>query len=115
MSRVIGLALVVYALAGSTVAVEDASAATIRECGSAGSLYSGQVRLYNVTSRLMPCRTARRFARNFVFKSGPETDFTCSEDRYCRWRGWRCRNVAVPGEIDHRCTSRGRVVRWQAG
>ena len=44
----------------------------------------------------MACPKARHFARNFVYYGGQETDFTCSEDRYCTFRGWDCRNVAFP-------------------
>jgi hypothetical protein len=48
------------------------------------------------------------------------TDPACAEDRYCRYRGWRCRDVGyrIPRgyEVDSRCTrSGGRVVRFQYG
>jgi hypothetical protein len=70
--------------------------------------------IYNVTTRVVPCRFARRFARRVI------TDPACAEDRYCRYRGWRCRNVGyrIPRgyEVDSRCTrSGGRVVRFQYG
>jgi hypothetical protein len=84
------------------------AAARIRECGDVNR------HIYNVTTRVVPCRFARRFARRVI------TDPACAEDRYCRYRGWRCRNVGyrIPRgyEVDSRCTrSGGRVVRFQYG
>lgn len=95
-----------------------ASAHSIRECGSHGDTGNGRIGwtygrilgagTFNVTSRVVSCRTARRVAR----RSYP--------DRYVRrwsWRGWRCRILASAHEYsDQRCTKRGgRVVRWQSG
>ncbi len=86
------------------------AAAPIRECGRAGTLYNGQVSVYNVTSRNVPCPRARRFARRQILYGGP----ACREDRWCTYRGWRCRHVAYRAEVDIRCTKGGgRVVRWQ--
>jgi hypothetical protein len=44
----------------------EASAHPIRECGNAGTLYGGAVNVYNVTSRAVGCRDARRFARRYI-------------------------------------------------
>jgi hypothetical protein len=91
------------------------AAAPIRECGNAGTLYNGQVRIYNVTSRVVRCRFARRFARSQVRYGGP----ACREDRWCTYRGWRCRHIAYRTESDVRCTRFTAhavlVVRWQYG
>jgi hypothetical protein len=88
----------------------SAEAAPIRECGDAGTLYNGQVSVYNVTSRNVPCPRARRFARRQVRYGGP----ACREDRFCTYRGWRCTHYSHRGESDVRCTrSSGRVVHWQ--
>jgi hypothetical protein len=83
--------------------------APIRECGD----LSGR-RIYNITARRVSCRFARRFARH-IFRNP-----ACAEDRYCRFRSFRCThyNYRIPGgrEGDVRCTrSGGRVVRFQYG
>jgi hypothetical protein len=85
------------------------AAAPIRECGDLG--HRG---IYNVTSRMVRCRSARSLARRIF------TDPACAEDRFCRFRGFRCthHNYPIPGgrEGDVRCTrSGGRVVRFQYG
>jgi hypothetical protein len=88
------------------------AAAPIRECGDAGTLYNGRVRVYNVTTRVVRCRFARRFARRQIVYGGP----ACREDRWCTYRGWRCRHIASRSKSDVRCTkSGGGVVRWQYG
>jgi hypothetical protein len=95
-----------------TLRVRGSAAAPIRECGDAGRLYTGRVQVYNVTSRVVGCRFARRFARSQILYGGP----ACREDRWCTYRGWTCRHVAYRDESDIRCTkSGGRVVRWQYG
>jgi hypothetical protein len=86
------------------LSVPRAEAAPIRECGNAGTLHDGQVRVYNVTSRNVVCPRARRFARNQMRYGGP----ACAEDRYCTYRGWRCTHF--PGDI--RCTNSARVIHW---
>jgi len=92
-----------------------ASSATVTACGAAGSVFQGQVRIANVTARNVPCQTAREFASGFETTSGAETDFRCSEDASCTWRGWTCRNDGRQARsIDHRCEKGERVVRWQA-
>jgi hypothetical protein len=61
---------------------------------------------------------ARRFARSFTHNSGEESGFTCSEDFYCTWRGWSCRNDGRSGLVKHRCetvntdTRKVMVVTW---
>jgi hypothetical protein len=109
--RIIAAAALTAGLTAPSAALA-AEAAPIRECGDAGTLYGGQVRVYNVTSRVVGCRFARRFARAQIRHGGP----ACREDRWCSYRGWRCRHVAYRTESDIRCTkSGGRVVRWQYG
>ncbi len=96
-----------------------ASAAPIRECGNYGDTGSGRVGwtfgevygagIFNLTSRRVSCRTARRVAR-----------YSYPTDRYVRrwsWRGYRCRILSSAHEYsDQRCTKiGGRVVRWQSG
>src|SRR3954470_23104871 len=92
-----------------------AHAGPIRECGNYG-LVNGHERwtygqidgggIFNVTSRVVRCRTARRVARHAYSKSGK---------RHYRYKHWKC-HVLHEGldYADTRCTrSRGRVVRWQ--
>jgi hypothetical protein len=62
---------------------------------------------------------AKRFARTFTAKSGEETDLAYSEDCYCMWRGWHCRNDSRdPDKLRHRCETidtkmhRIKVVKW---
>jgi hypothetical protein len=110
MRRALGAILAAASLVAVTTAPADA--APIRECGDAGTFFNGAVSIYNVTSRVVPCPRARRFARRYYRYGGP----ACREDRYCTYRGWRCRNVAYREETDSRCTnSGGRVVRFQVG
>jgi hypothetical protein len=91
--------LLVACVAVAALPVSHAGAHPIKECGNAGTLYDGAISVYNVTTRAVSCRAARRFARRYIVYGGP----ACAEDRYCRYRGWRCRNVAVGAEIDSRC------------
>jgi hypothetical protein len=106
------LAVLAVLVAGWGGVTSEAEAAPIRECGDAGSFFGGAVRIYNVTSRVVLCPRARRFARRYFRHGGP----ACREDRYCTYRGWRCRNVASREETDSRCTNTGgRVVRFQVG
>ena len=95
-----------------------ASAAPIRECGDWGDTGSGRLGwtfgkirgagIFNLTSRRVSCRTARRVARF----SYPDRNV-----RRWSWRGYSCRILASAHEYsDQRCTkSGGRVVRWQSG
>lgn len=91
-----------------------ASAAPIGECGNHGWVEDlGRVAwvmdidrisgagTFNVTSRQVACRVARRVA----MKSYPGSNY----------RGWRCRYVSEAHEYaDVRCTRpSGAVVRWQ--
>jgi len=69
---------------------------------------------YNVV-----CSEARRFARSFHLKGGQESDYTYSEDFYCTFRGYQCRNDGrIRKYTDHRCKkpspTRTYVVCWQA-
>jgi hypothetical protein len=84
-----------------TACVDVAGAAPIRECGKSGR------GIYNVTARSVSCETARRFARRVI------TDPACAEDRYCRYRGWRCTHYYARGENDMRCLQGTRVIRFQ--
>jgi hypothetical protein len=106
--------IAVVALSVTLTSPVLAQAASINECGNAGSAYGGAVKIVNVTSRNVGCVSARRFARRFVRVAGSETDYTCDEDRHCTWRGWSCTNIARGSQTDHRCTkSGGRVIRFQ--
>ena len=103
------MAIAVTALAGT--AATPASAA-VNSCGNGRRVH--RVRIVNVTSINVGCPTSRRFAFDFETKSGPESDFRCSEDFNCTWRGYRCRNDGRrPRRIDHRCVRGSKVVRWQ--
>jgi hypothetical protein len=100
-------------------AASPATATSFKRCGSAGTMYDGQLRLTNVQAKRTTCKKARRFARAFTRKSGGETGYRCSEDFYCTWRGWQCRNDGRdPGVLKHRCetinvtTHRVMVVKW---
>ncbi len=115
--KLVGL-LGVVALTGLLLAVAAmtaSAAAPVRECGSAGRLYDGAVRLVNVTTRNVLCRAARRFARAFEQQGCvDDNSCACAEDRYCTFRRYVCRNVATSSSIDHRCVRGRRVIRWQA-
>jgi hypothetical protein len=97
-------AIVAVAPAGSAVA------APIRECGNydpgRGWTYrsvSGATPVYNLTTRNVSCRTARRFARRY---RGTDTYFP----------KWTCREVRYYESWQVRCTaSGGRVIRWHGG
>ena len=89
-------------------------ASGVRNCGFAGYVFRGQVRIGNVTSRNVACGSARSFARAFETKSGAQSGYSCSEDAVCTFRGWTCRNtVRNASSADHRCVNGNRVVRWQ--
>lgn len=90
------------------------AAAPIHECGNWGWAANGDgpkwtyrpiqgAGTYNVTSRVVRCRTARRVALHAYPGN--------------HYRRWRCRYVSRAEEFaDVRCTkSGGRVVRYQAG
>jgi hypothetical protein len=117
--RVLWISIVAAVLALMVPVTTEADAAPVRECGSAGTIYDGAVKLTNVTSRNVRCSRARRLFRQFELHSGEESGFTCSEDFYCEWRGWHCRNDGRSRRyVDHRCEKpapdRTYVVRWQA-
>lgn len=99
----------------ATLRTPSGSSGSASTCGAGGSVYGGKLRITALTSRNVSCSTARDFARSFETKSGTETGFSCDEDFYCRWHGWKCRNDGRDRRvIDHRCVKSGRVVRWQA-
>jgi hypothetical protein len=95
-----------------------AQAAPAKRCGNAGTMYNGELTLANVTARNTTCAKARQFARSFTRDSGEESGYTCSEDFYCTWRGWQCRNDGRSGPVKHRCetvntkTHKVIVVTW---
>ncbi len=110
LSAVVGLAV---AALGMSAAVSPASAAPVRECGNWGDHGDGSMRwgmsdisgagIFNVTTRKVSCRKARRFVRRY---RGTDTYFPT----------WKCREVNEYEFSDTRCTaSRGRVIHWQAG
>lgn len=109
------LLAVLFAAAASGA---PAQASSFKRCGSAGTVYSGHMKLANVRAKGVSCRKARTFARGFTLKSGPETSFVCSESLHCIWRGWSCLNNARSSDLKHRCrkaTSSGQrvmVVKW---
>ncbi len=104
------------AAAVATIALAAApavGAAPIRECGNWGDHGDGRMRwgtsdihgagIFNVTTRGVSCRVARRFVRRY---RGPSTHAPT----------WRCREHTRHELSDVRCTaSQGRVIRWQAG
>ena len=90
-----------------------AAASRIIECGnygwrdSTGTVGWGMspvdgAGLFNLTTRRVSCRKARRFARRY--RQGSFVP------------GWRCTENLAYEYGDYRCTaSRGRVIRWQLG
>jgi hypothetical protein len=111
-------AAVAAAAATATVALPGAaSAAAINECGNYGWIESkaragwtyGQIDgagIFNVTTRTVRCRYARRFVRSWDGQVGAD-----------HHRRFRCRYVSQDYEYaDIRCTRRGgKVIRWQTG
>ena len=102
----------------SGAVASPSEAAAFKRCGTAGTFYSGAVTLANVQARNIACAKARRFTREFTRDSGEESGYTCSEDFYCSWRGWSCRNDGRSGDTKHRCetvntgSKRVMVVKW---
>jgi hypothetical protein len=110
--------LIIAVVASAAVvafAAGPAYASAIRECGNHGwtddgygpawtyGPISGASPAYNLTTRRVSCRAARRFALRY---RGTDTYFP----------RWRCREVNDYEWSDVRCTaSGGRVIRWQAG
>jgi hypothetical protein len=115
LSRALAALLAAGVLATAGLAgAPSAQAAPIRECGNWGyhdssgyfgwgiSSISG-AGIYNLTTRLVGCRTARRFARRY---QGTDTYYP----------RWRCRERDDYEASDVRCTaSGGRVIHWQSG
>lgn len=103
------LASTTFLLCGAS----HAAAAPVRECGNWGDHGDGRMRwgmsetfgagIFNLTTRRVACRRARRFVRRYR-----------GTDSY--YPTWRCREVNEYEFSDIRCkASRGRVIRWQAG
>lgn len=117
MSRLLIPILLAVLFAGVSSGA-SAQASSFKHCGGAGAVYAGQVKLANVRAKSISCREARRFARRFTLKSGPETSFACAESLHCTWRGWSCLNDARSGDLKHRCRKanpsgqRVMVVKW---
>jgi hypothetical protein len=106
---------VLIAIVALSCVATPASASSIRECGNYGFTEDGDGPLwtyrqvagatpaYNLTTRRVSCRRARRFALRY---RGTDTYFP----------RWNCREVNKYEWSDIRCTaSRGRVIHWQAG
>jgi hypothetical protein len=102
-------------VAVACIATTPALASSIRECGNYGFTADGDGPLwthrevtgatpaYNLTTRRVSCRRARRFALRY---HGTDTYFP----------RWNCREVNKYEWSDIRCTAaRGRVIHWQAG
>ena len=108
--------LIAATLIGSAFA-GNASAASIRECG--GVLPAGGYRFeydpppgaafaYNVTTRRVGCRRARRFIAHAARIRHAGGVFTT--------RGFVCRDRYSGELIDTRCKARGgKVIRWRGG
>lgn len=110
------LAAVVAVIAAVAVP-GTASAAPIKECGNYGWIEDegrtgwtyGPIDgagIFNVTTRKVRCRYARRFVLSLDGQVGSD-----------RHRGFKCRYVSEEYEYaDVRCTRRGgKVIRWQTG
>jgi hypothetical protein len=89
------------------------AAARVRECGNKGVHRNGRygwgngpisgAGTYNLTTRHVSCRRARRFVNRY---RGTDTYYPT----------WDCRERNAYESSDVRCTaSRGRVIRWQSG
>lgn len=101
------------ALMAVLAASAGAASGRVIECGNWGDHGDGRMRwgmsdiygagIYNVTTRRVSCRTARRFVRRY---RGTDTYFP----------KWDCREINRFEFSDVRCTASGsRVIRWQAG
>lgn len=94
------------------VTASGAAAATVRECGNYAP--GGGAGVYNITTRVTACRTARTMAKRFY--NGRWTNLPRDARRFRRGK-YTCRNRNTGIELaDLRCTAAGgRVVRWQHG
>jgi hypothetical protein len=96
--------------APAAVGTEPASAAPIKECGyySPGGGYG----VYNITTRIVSCRTARSMARAYYYGR-----VNLPLGRYW-WGPFRCVHRQIGYESnDFRCVRHtdGGVVHWQDG
>ena len=100
----LALAAAALAVPGATPAMAGSS--SIKECGDLTRNGGG---IYNLTTRVVSCRTAKRVSRRYLRE--------CDVDRDCRVSIDTCRTRRLGDEYwDVRCTaSRGRVVRFQFG
>ena len=79
-----------------------ARAGPIHNCGDLVKVGAG---VYNVTSRGVPCTTARSFVRRASRKCGN-----------CHYHGYTCKSRKLGSELyDTRCVNGDRVIRWQSG
>lgn len=120
-SRVTSLKPIVMRLvvAGLLLAITSTASASqgIRECGGYDPGYgfvSGDpmgAGVYNITTRVVSCRTARKVVRRYYVENW------CGRSLSCYVGAWNCRTRILGSEyLDTRCTrSRGRVVRFQHG
>jgi hypothetical protein len=100
-------AVVVVAALWLLAASGPVGAASTRHCGDlpANSRHND---IYNVTTRGLSCRTARRATLRL---------FNCPLDRSCRvvGRTFRCHNAGQDEGVDERCVSGKVFVRFQTG
>ncbi len=112
----LSMSATIAALVLAIPATSASAAAPIRECGNYGwpEGYEGSepiwtyeqldgAGIFNVTTRRVACRKARRFVLRY---RGTDTYFPT----------WNCREINRYEFSDVRCTARrGRVIRWQTG
>ena len=111
MLKVALTVLVTLALSAAVPAV--AAGAPINECGRYAP--GGGAGVYNITTRVTGCSTARAMARNFY--RGRWSNIPRRDGERFRRGPYSCRFLSQGYELsDLRCTaSGGRVVRWQSG
>lgn len=103
--RLFGGILAAAVLAAGAVESSSARVAATRECGALAQRLA-----FNITSRNVSCREARRVVRRWSNTTAQRGGNGRVRSLYCRYRdtGYEA------GDI--RCTgSRSRVVRWQTG
>lgn len=109
--RRLAAALACAALA--TCLLTEPAAATVYRCGHAGPRYQGAYFILGVTSRDVPCSSAKRFANSEVRDGGA----VCDEDAYCTFQRWRCHRTGAGDDgqehILIRCVKAARMIRWE--
>ena len=111
------LALTVAGAMVVTLATAAPASAHIRECGGydpGHGFVNGDPQgagVYNITARVVPCRTARTVVRRYYIEN------YCGRRLSCYVGAWNCRTRRLGIEyFDTRCTrAGGRVVRFQHG